>query len=62
MKGITHARFLWAKHGSDNHLSANIPLIRTQLHGQNLTVKVPGKRTLLLAQEKEDMTETGEGL
>lgn len=57
MESVTLARILWARHASGTHLPANIPLIRTQLHYQNLIVKEPGKCTPLYAQKKKDIIE-----
>ena len=54
---VPQAGFLPVSNGSGTHLSVNILLTRTQLHGQNLTMREPGKHILLYAQKKRRLVE-----
>ena len=60
MEHVTHVGLLWVRYGSGTYLSTNVPLTTTQLPGQDLTVREPGKCTPLYVQRTEGVVENGE--
>lgn len=52
MEGVTHVLLLWARHGRGTYHYTGIPLTRTQLLGQNLTVRETGKHMPLDTQKR----------
>lgn len=60
MEDVTHVRLLWPRRRSGTYISTNIPWTRTQIPGQNLSVREPRKSTSLYVQRTEGIVENGE--